>query len=212
MLVERSIDADLTVSVLDRLAADQMTSHSNPDVWLTFDFDAHVGIDGRVRHRDPAALSYEPEPDGGPPPMVCYPATGEEARWVELPNGAPELLLLSRRTVIAALTRQFRVDPPSEYGTTGNAFRGKGHLLRLNPPRLTAINGAIAPCLTRPDPAAIRRLAESVATSFGSTSRPRDLITGFCEPLTARFAALHMRVPHDEWALTSTNPPTRHSA
>ena len=131
--------------------------------------------------------------------MVCYSATGAEGRWVELPNGTPELLLLSRRTVVAALTRQFRVDPSSQYGTTGNAFRGKGHLLRLNPPELTAINRATAPCLTRPDPEAIRTIAESVATTFGYTSRPRDLITGFCEPLTARFAAMHMRIPLDEW-------------
>jgi cytochrome P450 len=145
------------------------------------------------------ALSYEPGPDGGPPPVVCHPRTGEEARWVELPNGAPELLLLSRRTVTAALTGDFRIDPPSRYGTTGNAFRGKGHLLRQNPPALTAINRAIAPVVSYSDPVAIRRIAENVATSFGSASGPRDLITGFCEPLTAMFAAMYMRIPLDEW-------------
>jgi cytochrome P450 len=145
------------------------------------------------------ALSYEPGTDGRPPPMVCYSGPEDESRWVQLPNGAPELLLLSRRTVIAALTRRFRIDPPPQYGTTGNAFRGKGHLLRRNPPELTAINRAIAPCITLPDQAVIREMAESVATSFGSTPRPRDLITGFCEPLTARFAAMYMRVPVDEW-------------
>ena len=158
---------------------------------------------------DVPVLTFQAEPHGGPPPVLCAGAAGDLARRPA--GGEPMLVLRRRADVERSLTDSLHF---AMAGVTGSgALRGSpltgaemqspdGGLLNMNLPglreyrrRIAALFTPRAAELTRP---AIQERATGLVASLRE-KRTADVLTAFAEPFTAAAVCGAMGIPRGDW-------------
>ncbi len=161
------------------------------------------------RHAAVPVLTFQAEPHGAPPPVLCAGGTGDTARRPV--GGEPMLVLRGRADVERALTDSLHFAMAGVTGT--GALRGSpltgaemqspdGGLLNMNLPGLRAYRRRIAALFTpraaehtRP---AVAGLAARLAACLHAR-RSADVLAGFAEPFTAAAVCATMGIPLADW-------------
>jgi cytochrome P450 len=154
-------------------------------------------------------LTFAAEPDGGPPPVLRYGASGDFA--LRPAGGEPMLVLRRRADVLRSLsdTAHFGMAGVTESGElrrcplTGAEMQSPdGGLLNMDPPALRAYRRRINGLFTRRAAEATRPAIHALAAHLAASLRGRraaDALTGFAEPFTAAAVCTAMSIPHLDW-------------
>jgi len=151
-------------------------------------------------------LTYDPSPEGGPPPILEF-RPGE-------PGVCPVRLQVSDREALVFRTRDsattalrstdFGVAPlGDEHAVTGAVCQHEEGLLRIDPPVVSALRKAIRPLFSdrsidkwRP---ALEQAADTIVGNMSTSAQPANLTEVFSDPLVAAASGITAGIPAEDW-------------